>query len=153
MSESRIQFEIVMCFRNEYPEYRGCLMEINNSTNKGASRLSAGMVPGASDLVLCSPDGLFGGFEIKEPNSRHNISHLLRQISWGEQIIKNGGLYFFVFSKLQFIKIFEILRRRPPRMYAMLRAESLSTIDHVKKIVEAGQKRGVRSVKLTEYEM
>lgn len=83
MTEARLQYECVKWFNNTHKDYRGCLVEINNNTNKGAHRKSLGQVAGASDLVFFDKEnGNVLLIELKLNGSCHNVEHLRRQYSW-----------------------------------------------------------------------
>lgn len=92
--ENAIQHEIVMWFSHEYPDLRGLLFEINNNSTsvRGAMyHRSLGRVAGASDLIFFYKTMLC--IELKAPGSSHEKRKILRQLEWGEQVVKAGGLY------------------------------------------------------------
>ena len=106
MSEQQLQFKIVTRFHNEYKMHRGMLIEINNSTNKGAYRKGMGLVKGASDLLFIGPDGTAYTFELKENGSRHSVDHLKCQLDWARKILNRSKSFsFFIFDVEDFFNI------------------------------------------------
>lgn len=103
MSEKELQHNIVKWFGQTYPEHRGLLFEVNNNTysvRHGLSRISMGMVPGVSDLILIMPKcGKIAALELKAINSRHPINHIENQLDWGKKIIDNGGFYLMSYKE------------------------------------------------------
>jgi hypothetical protein len=89
------------------------LLEINNSTNKGAYRKGMGLVKGASDLLFISPEGHVYAFELKENKSRHDVKHLRRQFEWSMKVnSRPNGAAFFIFSEEQFFRVMEYILQR-----------------------------------------
>lgn len=146
MSEQQLQFNIVKNFRNKYPEHRGMLFEINNSTNKGAHRKGLGQVKGASDLFFLNEFGKHFAIELKEPESRHDVSHLIDQCNWLTKVGDRGGLGFFIFTHEDFENIIEMAIMEDPPYD--LESISIRSIDMVLSIALFAQKNGKKTVKL-----
>lgn len=129
MSEQQLQFKIVTTFHNRFPEHRGMLLEINNSTNKGAYRKGMGLVKGASDLLFISPEGYVFTFELKENGSRHEVKHLQRQLDWARKINgKVNGAAFFIFGEDQFFRIMDLILQDLKIRYCCEAGNSLRAI-------------------------
>lgn len=97
-SEAQLQYECVKWFNNTHKDYRGCLVEINNNTNKGAYRKSLGQVKGASDLVFFNPyHGTVLMVELKLNGSTHSVKHLNDQLKW-LNLMDSGFQSLFCFS-------------------------------------------------------
>lgn len=98
MKEKKLQSQIVLNFKQAYPEVQDMLIEINNDTNSrnhAMTRLAMGMVPGASDLIFIYK-GVLTCFEIKNKETPHKTSHIQRQLNFGRQIQNQGFLYFMI---------------------------------------------------------
>lgn len=91
--EAKLQAKMVIEFSQKCPEYKGRLIGYFAETEnkiEGATKLSLGLVKGASDLFYVRPDGRFTGIEVKAPHSRHNVQHLLEQCEWLESVPAEG---------------------------------------------------------------
>ena len=97
MKEDRLQHNLIMWFGQLWPEYRRLLFEVNNNPKNqahGIYRKSMGMLKSVSDLILIVPNvGKVAGIELKAPDSIHKKEHIQNQLSWGENLIDNGGEY------------------------------------------------------------
>ncbi len=102
MKEKKLQYELVVWFSQEYPQLRGLFFEANNDTynvKHAMKRRSMGMISGVSDLIFVMPKtSVIVGIELKAPKSVHSKQHIQNQITWGEQIIANGGYYLITSS-------------------------------------------------------
>ena len=90
--------------KETYVDYYGCLWAVFNEDSKHKRAL--GMHKGASDLHLFI-NGRFAVIELKAPKAVHSVKHLKKQIEYGKNIIKNGGL-FYIGSNISEIKQFII---------------------------------------------
>ncbi len=101
-TEAQLQYEIVVWFSQEFPDFRGLLFEVNNDTynmKHAMKRRSMGMIKGISDLIFIIPNnGRIVGIELKANNSRHTKTHIQSQINWGKTLIENGGNYLITSS-------------------------------------------------------
>lgn len=83
--EARLQAKIVIDFSQKRPEEKGRLIGYFAETEnkiEGATKLSLGLVRGASDLFYIDSCQRMVGIEIKAPGSRHNVLHLKEQAFW-----------------------------------------------------------------------
>jgi len=81
MSEKQIQHKCVLWFSQQFPERRGDVFATFQETINGAqgsNMLSLGLIPGVSDLILIN-DGIMSGIEMKAPDTKHDIAHVLEQ--------------------------------------------------------------------------
>lgn len=90
--EHKLQAEIVLWYRNTFPERRGSLW--GNFAEQDASnamfKRPLGLVRGLSDLMFCDEQGRLVGIELKYPNTYHNAQHLLEQAWWLQNIPYKG---------------------------------------------------------------
>lgn len=101
-TEAKLQAKMVIDFSQKCPDQKGRLIGYFAETEnkiEGATKLSLGLVKGASDLFYIRPDGRMTGIEVKAPNSRHNVQHLLEQCEW---LIKVPVVGWFVDSVKMF---------------------------------------------------
>ena len=148
MSEQQLQFKIVTRFHNTYPEHRGMLLEINNSTNKGAYRKGMGLVKGASDLLFIGPSGVVYAFELKESGSRHSVDHLKCQLNWSIKVSnRDKAQSFFIFNEEQFFEIMVLilsLSTDPLRPCAALRAKSYVALSYINSLTTNAKTKTVK---------
>lgn len=148
-SEAQLQYECVKWFNNNYKEFRGCLVEINNSTNKGAYRKSMGQVKGASDLVLFNKtNGLVLFIELKLNGSVHKVAHLNTQLDWLDVMNKKFET-IFCFGIEMFQEAVSIFLNGGD--FFGLVDFSSETKNFVRRKIKNAESRGVKSVKLDYY--
>jgi len=140
-SESQLQAECIVYFHNTFKKHRKTLIEINNSTTNGASRKALGLVKGASDLVLCTKEGLFCPLEIKLNGTRHDIKHVREQLHFIENIKSRSGLGFFVWNFNQFKNICEFL------LMENLEAAKQYSTENLKKVEKMLEKAETKKTK------
>ena len=96
MSEARLQQEIVIWFRNEYPKLRGLLCYNNNNSvggRRGTLNKYLGVIKGRSDMTLYYKGKAYM-FELKtEKGSQSPI-----QKAWQELIEEHGFSYYIIRS-------------------------------------------------------
>jgi hypothetical protein len=144
MTEQQLQFKIVTNFHNLYPEQRGMLIEINNSTNKGAFRKGMGLVKGAADLIFISPSGVVFTFELKAPGARHNVKHLREQLEWAKKINSKAlSKAFFIFDLKQFFTIIIAILKHNKFIYSL---ESDLTLGYIEDLIK--DKKDSQAVKI-----
>ena len=83
-TEKQFQAHIIKDFHNSFPEHRGMLFSIDNNgfgARHGQSKKSMGMQAGVSDLMLIL-DNLTVPIELKLRGSRHDKSHVRKQVNW-----------------------------------------------------------------------
>ena len=146
MSEKNLQFDIVMHFHNTYRDQRGMLFEVNNSTDKGASRKGQGLVKGVSDLVYCAPNGRMIGLELKEDSSRHNVKHLREQLNWAVKLHNQGGASFFVFTLEEFKSLMIRFSGSIDNYYIGWICRR--NLEHMETIISKAEIKGLKTVKL-----
>lgn len=147
-SEAQLQSSCVIWFNNNLNNYRGCLVEINNNTNKGAYRKSLGQVKYASDLVLY--DNYAGRvlfIEMKLNGSTHKVAHLKGQLDWLNKM-DLGFFSMFCFSKGMFEDAITMFINMDDFELFQICQKTRNFVDS--KIIEA-EFRGVKSVKLDYY--
>ena len=94
-TEARLQAKMVIEFSQKRPEEKGCLIGYFAETEnkiEGATKLSLGLVKGASDLLYVTKTSRLIGIEVKAPGSRHSVRHLQEQARW---LMKVPFLGFF----------------------------------------------------------
>lgn len=147
-SEAQLQFECVKWFNNTCKDYRGCLVEINNNTNKGAYRKSLGQVKYASDLVFYDHiSGRVLFIEMKLDGSTHKVDHLTGQLKWLRKM-DEGFFSTFCFSLEMFQDLIHMTVNGDVDGLVSLSYRALNFIET--KIIDA-QSRGVKSVKLNYH--
>ena len=144
MTETKLQFDIVMWFNNNYKTDRGSLFAIQNETNKGAYKKGLGLVPGASDLGHILETGVFCAFELKAPNARHVVKHLKRQSGWLQLVNKRGGVGFFIFSVKHFQHAIDNCKLDNERTHLI----SKNSLDFIANCIEIAEEKGTKTVKL-----
>lgn len=145
MSENKLKFDIVKWFHNSHKKHRGSLFAIRNETNKGAYEKGLGLVKGASDLGHILENGVFCGFEIKLPNTRHDVEHLKDQLEWLKLVNKRGGIGFFIFSLKQFQHaMFGLTEGTQDNAYIISR----NSLNFVSKCIEKAEEKGTKTAKL-----
>ena len=105
MSEKKLQAQLVMHFSQRYPSRSGNLIGTFNETvnaAQGSNMLSLGLVKGCSDLIFINNEKRFIGIEVKYPNTRHNLIHVLEQCRF---LIENAYCGWFCTSLNQFESI------------------------------------------------
>ena len=88
--EARLQFECIRWYRNisGYPQDN--LWATFNEGRDVNTKLSLGLRPGVSDLLLKDDRGLVG-IEMKFPGETHEVTHLIRQAEWIINACDAGG--------------------------------------------------------------
>lgn len=108
MSEARLQQEIVIWFRNKYPELRGLLCYNNNNSTggrRGALNKYLGVVKGRSDMVFYYNNNAYM-FELKTETGKQSIS----QKNWQKLVVEQGFEYHIIRNLEKFQEaIFNIL--------------------------------------------
>lgn len=82
--EDILQGSFVLWFNNTFPDRRGDLFATFHETRsqiEGSQKLTKGLVPGVSDLILLDL-GVMTGIEVKYPGTKHKVDHLKRQANW-----------------------------------------------------------------------
>lgn len=107
MSEKKLQSQFVMHFSQRYPSRSGNLVGTFQETAnaiQGSNMLSLGLVKGCSDLIYISKSKRFIGIEVKYPNTRHNLIHVLEQCRF---LIENAYRGWFCSEMDHFKSILE----------------------------------------------
>ena len=100
--EDKLQCEMVVEYRNRFPEERGRLIGNDSSTmsaQHAAAKSSRGLVRGVSDLFFFHKDRYLVAMEIKYPGTEHDREHIIEQAKW---IIKFPKVGWFVDSMEMF---------------------------------------------------
>jgi len=129
MSEKNLQNKIVMWFSQTYPQYRGMLFLVNNTTmseRHGQSQRALGLVKGASDLIFMSPFGRVAGIEVKAAGSTHSKDHIDQQIEWGKSLIESNGFYIMSCSEIQLRQFINSLIYKDYKIVEALQNQSIS---------------------------
>ncbi|MEG1289535.1 MAG: hypothetical protein RRY36_05210 [Bacteroidaceae bacterium] len=89
--EAVLQSQMVLWFKNTYPDIADCLFSVSNEGIAAASKIAMGMTPGVSDLLYYDRirGGLYG-FEIKFKGKTHSLTHLVRQANWMLKVLGPG---------------------------------------------------------------
>lgn len=109
MNEKQLQAKMVMAFSQKYPEKKGQLFSVRNTTlslRDGQTQKAMGMVAGVSDLIF-HEDGGMVGIEIKVKGEKHKRGHVMKQYVWGETITRTGGEYYIATTVVDFMNIIE----------------------------------------------
>ena len=113
MTEKQLQHEIIMRFGILHPNLRHLLFEINNDTfskNHALTRRGMGMVPGVSDLIFVNPHtGVITGIELKAKGTRHDSTHILTQLNWGDKLRQTGAFYLLITDTVEILGILDSL--------------------------------------------
>lgn len=90
--EARLQAECVKWYRNEWRKNQNHLWSTNNEGRDINTKISMGMLPGVSDLLLKDHRGLIG-LEAKYKGCRHDRLHVIRQATWILDACDSGGFF------------------------------------------------------------
>ncbi len=104
-SETRIQQEIIIHFRNKYPELRGCLCYNNNNSTggyRGKVNKFLGIIKGRSDLVLYYHKKAYH-IELKTEDGAQRKD----QKEWENLMWTQGFDYYIIRSLEEFIELIE----------------------------------------------
>ena len=119
MSEIKLQSNIAVEFSRRYPKLKGQFFHVSNERNNKIQAFQAraiGIIPGVSDFLYFEkfnlkeddlPSTTLIGFEVKEPGSRHLVSHVFQQVKWARVLTQNGGRWFLVRSVDEVMNIIE----------------------------------------------
>lgn len=111
--EHQLQADCVIWFAGKYPSMRGSLW--GNFAEQGAAnagkKLSLGLVKDLPDIMFRF-GYIFGGIELKLPDTRHSVEHLLGQARW-LAYNTDGGYFCDSLSGFQYI-IETILANQEP---------------------------------------
>jgi len=100
--EDKLQCEMVVEYRNRFPEERGRLIGNDSSTmsaQHAEAKSSRGLVRGVSDLFFFHRDRYLVAMEVKYPNTYHDREHLIEQAEW---ILKFPKVGWFIDSMEMF---------------------------------------------------
>lgn len=90
--EARMQVECVRWFRNEWQKNQKGLWATFNEGRDVSTKISMGLLPGVSDLILKDYRGM-GGLEAKFPGETHTVDHLKKQATWIIETCDFGGFF------------------------------------------------------------
>lgn len=90
--EGRMQYECVKWYRNEWCKNPKRLWATFNEGRDVATKISMGLLPGVSDLILKDYRGM-GGLEAKYPGETHTVDHLITQAKWIIETCDFGGFF------------------------------------------------------------
>lgn len=88
--EGKLQHECVRWYHNEWRQNRNALWGTFNEGRDVATKISMGLLPGVSDLLLKDSRGLIG-IEMKYPGEQHPVHHLITQARWIIDTCDGGG--------------------------------------------------------------
>ncbi len=95
MTEEKLQSDIAIAFSQRYPNKRGQLFHVSNERNNKVQAFKAraiGIVPGVADFVFFSRE-FNVATELKTPESRHLVNHIIQQVNWGKTWEKQGNIW------------------------------------------------------------
>jgi len=109
MIEDRLLSDSVRLFSERYPDKRGQLFHVSNERNNQRQAMMAkakGIFNGISDLLFFDEmpritGGIYAsklgilliGIELKVQGSKHDKQTVLNQVSWGETLEAQGGVW------------------------------------------------------------
>jgi hypothetical protein len=148
MNEDQQQQQSVLYFNNKYKHLRGRLFRTENKTTSNAKGL--GLVKGVADLQFILDNGCIAPIELKAYGSRHKVKHLQHQLDWLKQVKKLSGHAYFCFSVDEFKELIDRLVFYKENELWLL-TESVVTIEHIEKLINKANEKGIESVKIESF--
>lgn len=93
MSESKLQSEFVIWYKNTYPQERKRLFAVFNEGKNVTMKLGVGLTPGVCDLLYVRHGCVLNGFELKIAGSYHSVKHIIDQCRWMLDVLP-GNAWF-----------------------------------------------------------
>lgn len=106
--EEKLQSEIAIKFSQDCPEKSGQLFHVSNERNNQIQAFKArsiGIIPGVADFLFFSKKFNIAT-ELKQPNSRHEVARIKKQLEWGKVWEREGNHWRLCISVEQAISCY-----------------------------------------------